>query len=51
MPSTETVHKLNERATFKLAEIARQGAEIGYDHAEIVATRTLLEKATQYVQR
>lgn len=51
MPSTTIVRKLNERATFKLAEIARDTAGKGTNHAEVVAAKALLDKSTQVRQR
>ena len=51
MPSTTTVRKLNERATFKLAEITRDATGKGLNHAEVVAAKALLDKSTQIRQR
>ena len=51
MPSTTTVRKLNERATFKLAEITRDTTGKGLNHAEVVAAKALLDKSTQVRQR
>ncbi|KAF1982367.1 TPR-like protein [Aulographum hederae CBS 113979] len=55
-PSTETVHKLHELATRKLAEIVRRSASKekgweGFDPAEIIAARELLDRETQKVDR
>ena len=51
MPSTTIVRKLNERATFKLAKIARDTAGKGTNQAEVVAAKALLDKSTQVRQR
>ena len=51
MPSTTTVRKLNERATFKLAEITRDTTVKGLNYAEVVAAKALLDKSTQVRQR
>ena len=47
MPPVTLVHKLNERATARLAEITRYTAADGYDDAELVAARSLLDKGTR----
>ncbi len=51
MPSTTIVRKLNEKATFKLAEITRDTSGNGPNHAEVVAAKALLDKSTQIRQR
>ena len=51
IPSTKIVRKLNERATFKLAEITRDATGKGPNHAEVVAAKALLDKSTQVRQR
>ena len=51
MPSRATVHKLNEKATSKLAEITRRTTDGGNNYAEVVAAKELLDKSTQFRQR
>jgi len=51
MPSSETVRKLNERATSKLAEITRQTPVNAQHAAEIFAAQELLHRSTQIGQR
>lgn len=56
LPSVKSVEKLNEVATVKLAEIIRRNAAKergwdGYDEAEIIAARALLDKDSQKVER
>jgi hypothetical protein len=56
LPSVKSVEKLNEVATLKLAEIVRRSAAKergwdGYDEAEIIAARALLDKDGQKVVR
>lgn len=51
MPSTATVRRLNEKATSKLAEITRRTTDRGYNYAEVVAAKELLDKSTQTKQR
>ncbi|KAE9971337.1 hypothetical protein BLS_004473 [Venturia inaequalis] len=56
LPSVKSVEKLNEVATIKLAEIIRRSAAKergwdGYDEAEIIAARALLNKDDQKVAR
>jgi hypothetical protein len=56
LPSVKSVEKLNEVATLKLAEIIRRNAAKergwdGYDEAEIIAARALLDKDSQKVER
>ena len=51
LPPIETIRRLNELATSKLAEMIRKRTEKGYDDAEIVAARALLDKSTQPMQR
>lgn len=52
----KSVEKLNEVATIKLAEMIRRSAAKergwdGYDEAEIIAARALLDKDDQKVAR
>jgi len=51
MPLLETVHRLNERATSKLAEVTRQTPDNAQHAAEIVAAKALLHRSTQIRQR
>ena len=51
MPSATIVRRLNERATFKLAEITRNTTGNGPNNAEVVAAKALLDKSTQIRQR
>ncbi|TID27497.1 Peroxisome biosynthesis protein [Venturia nashicola] len=56
LPSVKSVEKLNEVATVKLAEIVRRSAAKergwdGYDEAEMIAARALLDKDDQKVTR
>ncbi|KAI9826469.1 MAG: hypothetical protein M1819_007362 [Sarea resinae] len=55
-PSLETVQKLNERATSKLVEIVRRSSAgedgwDGYDQAEIIAAKELLDRDAQPKER
>lgn len=55
-PSMAAVTKLNEVATAKLAEIVRRSASgdkgwDGYNQAETIAARELIEKDAQKLQR
>jgi len=55
-PSVASVEKLRELSTKKLSEIVRRsmGGERGwdgYDQAELIAARELLDRDTQSVQR
>lgn len=55
-PSLSSVQRLNELATSKLAEIVRRSSSgekgwDGYDQAEVIAARELLDRDTQGVQR
>ncbi|KAF2098946.1 tetratricopeptide repeat protein [Rhizodiscina lignyota] len=55
-PPVETVEKLHEIATSKLAEIVRRGSAgekgwEGYDEAELIAARALLDKDEEKVER
>ena len=55
-PSLATVQKLNELATAKLADILRKTAVSekgwdGYEQAELIAARELLDRDTQSIQR
>ncbi|KAI9814754.1 MAG: hypothetical protein M1827_003020 [Pycnora praestabilis] len=55
-PSLATVQKLNQRATAQLADIVRHNsghekAFEGYDQAEIIAARELLDRDTQRIER
>ncbi|CAK4029482.1 TPR repeat oca3 [Lecanosticta acicola] len=55
-PSIESVTKLNELATAKLAEIVRRSASgekgwDGYSPSELIAARELLDRDTQKIQR
>ena len=56
LPPLATVKKLNELATAKLAEIVRKSASgasewDGYNAAEILAGRALLDQSAQKVAR
>jgi ER membrane protein complex subunit 2 len=56
LPATSTVQKLHELATSKLAEIVRKGSTDekgwdGYDEAELIAARELLDRDSQSVPR
>ena len=51
MPSTAIVRKLNEKATSKLAEVTRRTIDQGYNYAEAIAAKELLNKSTQTRQR
>lgn len=55
-PSIAAVTKLNEVATAKLGEIVRRSASgekgwDGYNQAEIIAARELIDKDTQKLER
>ncbi|KAK5011412.1 hypothetical protein LTR28_003333, partial [Elasticomyces elasticus] len=55
-PSLASIQRLNELATAKLAEIVRRNAAgekgwDGYDMAEIIAARELLDRDTLSIQR
>jgi ER membrane protein complex subunit 2 len=55
-PSIQSVQKLNEAATAKLAEIVRRSASgekdwNGYSAAEVIAARELLDRDTQKIER
>ncbi|KAJ9630477.1 Inositol phosphatase SIW14 [Taxawa tesnikishii (nom. ined.)] len=55
-PTLSSVQRLNELSTSKLAEIIRRSSAgekgwDGYDQAEIIATRELLDRDTQTVSR
>lgn len=55
-PSTASVQRLHELATAKLAEIVRRNSagEVGwegYDQAEVIAARELLDRDTQGIER
>lgn len=55
-PSIVTVQKLHELATTKLAEIIRRGSSkeagwSGYDQAELIAARELLDRDAQKIER
>ena len=55
-PTLATVQKLNELATAKLAEILRRASTgekgwDGYEQAELIAARELLDRDTQSIQR
>jgi len=55
-PSLLSVQKLNQLATSKLAEIVRRGSAgeagwDGYDQAELIAARELLDRDTQTIER
>ncbi|KAF2221508.1 tetratricopeptide repeat domain-containing protein [Elsinoe ampelina] len=55
-PPVPAVESLNELATSKLGEMVRRGAAResgwdGYDEAELIAARALLDRDTQKVQR
>lgn len=49
-PSNAIIRRLNEQATFKLAEITRE-SNISYDVAEVIAAKNLLARSTQRRQR
>lgn len=56
VPSLQTVEKLKELATKKLAEIVRKSAANergweGYDEAEVIAARALLDRESAGVAR
>lgn len=56
LPELDTVQKLNELATSKLAEIVRKGNAKqngweGYDKAELIAARALLDKGGSKIER
>lgn len=56
LPSLETVQKLNELATMKLAEIIRKASTVtvgweGYSEAEVIAARELLNRDTSSITR
>ncbi|KAI9693887.1 MAG: hypothetical protein M1822_003158 [Bathelium mastoideum] len=56
LPSLQSIQKLNELATAKLAEIVRRGSaeEKGwndYEEAELIAARELLDRDTQSIKR
>lgn len=56
VPSLQTVEKLKELATKKLAEIVRKSSAgekgwEGYDEAEVIAARALLDKESAGVAR
>ncbi|KAI9729066.1 MAG: hypothetical protein M1828_000151 [Chrysothrix sp. TS-e1954] len=56
LPSLETVEQLNELATSKLAEIVRKHSSKtrgweGYDTAEVIAARALLDQNTRDTKR
>ncbi|KAL9131870.1 MAG: hypothetical protein Q9217_000316 [Psora testacea] len=42
IPSIETIRKLNQQATARLAEAVRRGEGAGYDKVDLVAARALL---------
>lgn len=55
-PSIDSVKKLSELATSKLAEITRRSASgekgwDGYSEAELIAARELLDRDTQKIAR
>ncbi len=56
LPSLSTVHRLNELATTKLAEIIRRSSTRengweGYEESEIIAARELLDRDAQDLRR
>ena len=51
MPSEQTLNKLNEKATSRLARIARLSNTSQYRQAEITAVKELLDRSTQGVTR
>ena len=56
LPTVESVKKLNELATSKLAEIVREGSSgekgwDGYSESELIAARELLDRHTQKIER
>ncbi|KAI9705742.1 MAG: hypothetical protein M1820_004990 [Bogoriella megaspora] len=55
-PTLQSIQKLNQLATSKLAEIVRRGSANekgwqGYDEAEVIAARELLDRDTQPIER
>ena len=55
-PTLRSIQKLNELATAKLGEIVRRGSVnekgwSGYDEAELIAARELLNRDTQRIER
>ncbi|MCJ1270834.1 hypothetical protein MMC22_010731 [Lobaria immixta] len=46
IPSVQTLNRLNEEATSRLAEITRVASRSGYEESEIIAAKELLEKST-----
>lgn len=47
LPTTQTLRKLNEQATSRLAQIAGSSNDGQYDDAEFAAVKQLLDKSTQ----
>lgn len=55
-PTLKSIQKLNELATVKLGEIVRRGSAnekgwSGYDEAELIVARELLDRNTQAIKR
>lgn len=46
IPSVQTLNRLNEKATSRLAEIIRGSNRNGYQESEIIAVKNLLDKST-----
>lgn len=56
VPSLKTIESLNEMATSKLTEIVRKSVAgekgwTGFDEAEVIASRELLDRDVQKVSR
>lgn len=55
-PTLQSIQKLNQLATAKLAEIVRRGSARekdwdGYDEAELIAAKALIDRDTQPIER
>ena len=51
LPSEQTVKKLNERATSRLAQMARLSNSRQFDQVETSAVKELLDRSTEAVTR
>ena len=51
LPSEQTLRKLNEKATSRLAQMARPSNSRQFDQAEISAVKELLDRDTEAVTR
>ncbi len=51
IPSLQTLNLLNEKATFRLAEMTKGTFREAHEAAEIFAAKKLLDKATKSTQR